>query len=532
MPYARHASYDTKMRLSRPQDVQRARRDRTTMRRLIATVLLITIPVIAAEKQHVAAVRKAPDAFTLACPDKDVVAAYAMAFDVIEGNIKPWKRGLLEAEAPAFMAGAGYASPWTRDASYNTYFGAGLVFPEVARNTLLSVLAEVDGKVRITGQYWDSVAWVTGAWALYTFTGDRTLLRRAYEAARNSLQFFRETEFNESTGLYCGPGWSDGVAGYPAPYDQAGGSSFILDYARHNEGIDKIRMQALSTNCLYYHAYRIAAWMARRLAATDEEADGFERAAEALSRAINKHLWLADAGYYGYFLDPHGKIDRSMEALGHAHAILFGVAPEDRAASVLERQYVSPHGIPCVWPIFPRFTRDAPGLFAKIAGVLTANGANIIDAQLNTSVRGQAIDVFWVTDPTHRPLNDSEILERIRGEMEVAIKGEVEVDRIVEGRFKRRLLSWTRRPPLVTVDNDVSALETVVEVQADDRRGLLYTIACVFHELGLTIDRARITTLVDRVIDVFYIRNGLGEKVNSSQQLDLVRRRLLEAIEG
>ena len=177
-------------------------------------------------------------------------------------------------------------------------------------------------------------------------------------------------------------------------------------------------------------------------------------------------------------------------------------------------------------------THDAPGLFAKISGVLTANGANIIDAQLYTSVRGQAIDVFWVTDPTHRPLNDPEILERIRGEMGVAIKGEVEVDRIVEGRFKRRLLSWTRRPPLVTVDNDVSALETVVEVQADDRRGLLYSIACAFHELGLTIDRARITTLVDRVIDVFYIRDKWGEKIGSSQQLDLVRKRLLEATEG
>jgi len=48
----------------------------------------------------------------------------------------------------------------------------------------------------------------------------------------------------------------------------------------------------------------------------------------------------------------------------------------------------------------------------------------------------------------------------------------------------------------------------------------------------LTIDRARITTLVDRVIDVFYIRDRFGEKITSSEQLDLLRGRLLEAIEG
>jgi [protein-PII] uridylyltransferase len=219
---------------------------------------------------------------------------------------------------------------------------------------------------------------------------------------------------------------------------------------------------------------------------------------------------------------------------------ILSMSPEAIAAHVMMSRQLEEIHVSTLWRQVPRrgcteisvVTRDAPGLFAKIAGVLTANGANIIDAQLYTSERGQAIDVFWVTDPTHRPLNDPEVLSRIRQEMEVAITGKVDVDRIVEGRFRRRLLSWTRRPPQVTVDNDVSALETVVEVQADDRRGLLYAIACVFHELGLTIDRARITTLVDRVIDVFYIRDRFGEKITSSEQLDLLRGRLLEAIEG
>ena len=81
-----------------------------------------------------------PDTFRLDAENREVVKAYNMARRVVAGNIEPWKRGLLLSEKPALMAGKGYASPWTRDASYNTYFGCGLIHPEVARNTLLSVL--------------------------------------------------------------------------------------------------------------------------------------------------------------------------------------------------------------------------------------------------------------------------------------------------------------------------------------------------------------------------------------------------------
>jgi [protein-PII] uridylyltransferase len=219
---------------------------------------------------------------------------------------------------------------------------------------------------------------------------------------------------------------------------------------------------------------------------------------------------------------------------------LLSMAPEAIAAHAMMTHRLEGVPVSTFWRQVPKrgcteisvVTRDTPGLFAKISGVLTANGANVIDAQLYTSTLGVAIDVFWVTDPLHHPLDAPEVLARIREEMEVAIKGKVDVNRMVEGRFKRRLLSWNQRPPLVTLDNDVSAMETVVEVQADDRSGLLYTIARAFRELDLTIDRARITTHVDRVIDVFYIRDELGEKITSSERLDLIRRQLLEAIEG
>lgn len=62
------------------------------------------------------------------------------------------------------MGGAGYDTPWTRDAAINVWNGAGLIWLEVSRNTLLSVLERKAGKLVIGGQYWDAIIWATDAW--------------------------------------------------------------------------------------------------------------------------------------------------------------------------------------------------------------------------------------------------------------------------------------------------------------------------------------------------------------------------------
>lgn len=302
-----------------------------------------------------------PSTFVLQASDSNVVRAYEMALTVVEGNIKLWQQGLLHTAKPALIAGKGYTRPWTRDASYNTFFCVGLIYPEIAKNTLLSVLISDDNVVRIGGQYWDCIAWVTGAWAYYVYTGDGDFLRTAYSATVNSLVYLRKREFDNATGLFCGPGWSDGVGGYPEPYNHTDGSSFILDYAKHNAHIDKIRMKALSTNCLYYNAYRKASRMGELLDRPTEECASLAAKADALKAAINRHLWIDNAGHYAYFLDANGVQDHSQEGLGHAQAIIFNVADATRAEQIFKNQYVSPHGIPCTWPLFPRFSNDRVG---------------------------------------------------------------------------------------------------------------------------------------------------------------------------
>ena len=299
--------------------------------------------------------------------------AFRTAVGDLAGNIQPFQDGLLEERRPCILAGLEYDTPWTRDTAINIWNGAGLLFPQAALNTLHSVLERRSGEIVIGGQYWDAIIWTTGAWAYYLYNGERSFLSVALEATRNSLKHFEETEFNPDTGLFRGPAcYGDGVAAYPDRYAQTGGSSSILAWPKWNQADAAPRgygipMQTLSTNCLYYNAYRLAGCMAQELNQQPEP----EWAAKAanLKTAIQSHLWAPALQRFRYFVDPWGSCDH-QEGMGHCFAILFGIASPEQTQAVLRNQYISPQGIPCVWPSFERYNSSGPMAFARHAGTV------------------------------------------------------------------------------------------------------------------------------------------------------------------
>ena len=300
---------------------------------------------------------------------------YALAKRTIEANIAE-----LGGE-DVLNAGEEY-NLWTRDTAYNALLGASLLYPEVVRNSLEFCVgvgnhtkggrehpltyesrappAEIEEFV-IGGQYWDAISWVLGAREYYLYTGDEDFLQYAYRVTKTSLEWFESEEFDERYGLFMGPAsYADGVASYPERYEtEANGSSFILDYLKRPDGTyGKCRMKALSTNCLYYRAYMIAAEMGRALGEPQSIISAYYRKGGALKEAINRNFWLESEGRYGYFIDENGTLDDHMEALGGSLAILTWVADERRAEQIYRNQYVTEHGVPCLWPVYPRFEPD------------------------------------------------------------------------------------------------------------------------------------------------------------------------------
>jgi glycogen debranching enzyme len=284
--------------------------------------------------------------------------AYRIAMGDLIGNVRLFQDGLLERPAPVLLAGLDYDTPWTRDASINVWNGLSLLWPDVAQNTLLSVLDHRQGQVYIGGQYWDAIIWAIGAWAHYLHTGDRAFLPLAFDAVKNSLAHFEREEFDKEFGLFRGPAvYGDGVAAYPDRYSP-GGTSFILDWVKANEQKKAphgfgMPMLSLSTNCVYAEAYRIAGLMARERG--DDSYPAYEERARQLVARIRERFWNSASGTFNYLFDADGACDH-QEGLGHAFAILFGVASDEQAASVLAFQHITDYGIPCVWPTFPRYS--------------------------------------------------------------------------------------------------------------------------------------------------------------------------------
>lgn len=300
-----------------------------------------------------------------------ISAAYRTALtNLVEINTVPYdpaeynQTGLLTDPPGVFIrAGGGYAQPWTRDASVNSWNAGSLLTPDAARNTLWAVCRRQDDGTLIVqqdNQWWDQVIWTVAAWNHYEVTGDRAFLARAYETSVNTLAVQRARRLDARYGLYEGPAFmQDGIAGYPSPpYDPSNSSSFVLDHP----GTDRI--MTLSTNCVYHAAYTACARMADALGHHAEAARGRTRAA-ALRRAINTHLWREREGTYGYFLhgpgERYGQLEPYQEGNGLAFAILCGVASARQTRSVLRTTHQEPYGVVNVWPRFTRFDDAHPG---------------------------------------------------------------------------------------------------------------------------------------------------------------------------
>lgn len=149
---------------------------------------------------------------------------------------------------------------------------------------------------------------------------------------------------------------------------------------------------------------------------------------------------------------------------------------------------------------------DRINLFADIAYVMDQLQLNIHDARIMTSTSSQySLDTFIVLEEDGSPIN-SDDPDRIREIQHSLLMALVEPpQRRKNSRRVPRTLKHFKVPTRVTLSNDVSNERTVVEVITTDRPGLLALIGEVFIELGVSLQNARISTLGERVEDVFFV---------------------------
>ena len=237
------------------------------------------------------------------------------------------------------------------------------------------------------------------------------------------------------------------------------------------------------------------------------------------AEAREKYLSLGYAGYWlGFDPETHAR-----------HARLIRDAEARRAPLTVETQPLPARAVTEVTV----YAADHAGLFSQIAGALAVAGASIVDARIHTLTNGMALDTFWVQDAAGGAFDAPHRLARLYVLIEQALTGRIklgtEIRKMSQALLGRRVRA-IHVPPRVVIDNYASNTYTVLEVNGRDRPGLLHDVTAAISEQGLQIASAHVSTYGVRAVDVFYVKDVFGLKVENERRLHQLREALLAAL--
>ncbi|MBF0119009.1 MAG: [protein-PII] uridylyltransferase [Desulfobacterales bacterium] len=174
--------------------------------------------------------------------------------------------------------------------------------------------------------------------------------------------------------------------------------------------------------------------------------------------------------------------------------------------------------------------KDCPGLFSKISGAFTLNNINILNAQIHTWKNNIALDIFNVTPPLDK-IFEQETWGKVKQSLLSALSGSLNLgDALAERMIRHKLPHTIERPHKILIDNTSSSFFTIIEVTTYDFPGLLFCITDAMFRCKLDIWVAKIATEVDQVVDVFYVRDIYGEKIEDENHLKIVKQTIEEAL--
>ncbi|WP_250462016.1 [protein-PII] uridylyltransferase [Microbulbifer litoralis] len=180
------------------------------------------------------------------------------------------------------------------------------------------------------------------------------------------------------------------------------------------------------------------------------------------------------------------------------------------------------------------YTPDRANVFAAVVTGLDMLNLNIHDARLYNSASGYTLDTFYVLDESGQPLLDEpRRLEQIRNTLQEELALVEDYSKVIKRRTPRRLKMFELEAG-AHLTTDPGDLYSTLEITCADRPGLLAQIARIFVDHDLRLHNAKISTLGERVEDIFHITDAAGEPLldeTANRELEKAICRELDAIQ-
>ncbi|MFQ6021173.1 MAG: [protein-PII] uridylyltransferase [Acidiferrobacterales bacterium] len=177
------------------------------------------------------------------------------------------------------------------------------------------------------------------------------------------------------------------------------------------------------------------------------------------------------------------------------------------------------------------YTPDREYLFVVQTAGFDRMNLSIVDARIHTTRNGFALNTFVVLDYSGEAVRDPKVLADLRQRMREQLLSPRQGRDARTAHLSRQLKHFPIETK-VNFSSSVNGQQTIMEVIAQDRPGLLYQVALTLQHCRVNLVTAKVSTYGERAEDIFFITDLEKRPLTDRQQLACLERETYERLEG
>jgi len=177
------------------------------------------------------------------------------------------------------------------------------------------------------------------------------------------------------------------------------------------------------------------------------------------------------------------------------------------------------------------YSEDLPTLFPATVAAMDQLNLNIQDARIILTDHGRTLNTYTVLTEDNLPLSENpDYLAQIQRHLTEELDDPEDYPDIIQRHVPRQFKLFTT-PTRVTISNDPAALQTVLEVITPDRPGLLARIGRIFVQFDISVRKAKISSIGERVEDFFFITDASNQPISDPELCHQLQQAICEQLD-